>query len=173
VYGGIKLSDNSDVVFVVFPKPIRMHDDYREYLWTPSALTLRKYLKCTGTDDKRVHRMTSHVFKKFRENMINGEDGDCIDFLEIFDYGEYAVPDEFADAVMDGAADVVHELVQALELVKGNMKYLTDDDSIKLKKHINKYLKKLKDNLKGGMMPDMKYKKIIKEYYGEDSDFDE
>jgi hypothetical protein len=114
--------------------------------------------------------MSYGIFKKFRENLMNGEHGDSVDFLAIYDQGDYAVPDEFADAIIDGASDVVFELIRALELVKSNLSYLTDDDSVKLKKHINKYTKKLKNKTKEGTIPSFKYKKIIKEYYGEGSD---
>lgn len=163
-----KSMEENDVVFVVYPK-VQMHDDYKEFLWTPSALTLRKYLKYTRINPKRIHRMTYGVFKKFKTNMMSTE-GDCTDFMEIFDQGDYAIPDEYAEAIMDGACDFVYELKQLLSVASVDLGYFTDPDSIKLKKMINKYLKKLKDLDKSGMVPDFKYKKIVKEYFGEGND---
>lgn len=163
-----------DVVFIIYPKEDDLHlDDYREFLWTPSALTLRKYVKITEIDMKRVHKMTNSVFKKFKDSLINGEHGDSIEFLEIFDQGDYAAPDEFTEAVYDAASDIIFDLKAGIKVVLDDLGYLKDPDSIKLKKSLNKYLKKIEaadDASYGGILNQFKYKKLLKEYYGERKD---
>ena len=162
-----------DVVFIIYPEddPLRPDDDYREFLWTPSALTLRKYIKITETDMKRVHKMTSGVFKKFKESLLNGERGDSIEFLEIFDQGDYAAPDEFTEAVYDAASDIIFDLKAGIKVVLDDLSYLKDPDAIKLKKSLNKYLKKIEAiDSYDGMASQFKYKKLLKEYYGERKD---
>jgi hypothetical protein len=165
-----------DVVFIIYPEedPLRPDDDYREFLWTPSALTLRKYIKVTEIDMKRVHKMTNSVFKKFKESLINGEHGDSIEFLEIFDQGDYAAPDEFTEAVYDAASDIIFDLKAGIKVVLDDLSYLKDPDAIKLKKSLNKYLKKIEAidsyNAYDGMASQFKYKKLLKEYYGERKD---
>lgn len=156
-------------IFVIFPSKTEIqnyHDKpYYEFLWTNSSLVLRKYLKCTGTDEELVRPMTHSVFEKFKKRMEDDQKDYEVDFLELHDQGGgIALPDEFVEAIEEASSDVIFEVKHLAKDLIADLRYFKDPEIIKVKKSLHKLLKYFKKNPMVSL-DEFKYNKIVKEYY--------
>lgn len=163
------------MVYVVSPSKRELDngdlEPYYEFLYTSSMQEMRKYLKCTDTDEDLVHAMPLPVFEKFKKHMYE-KHGSNADFLEIYDQGGgMAIPNEYVEVVEEGASDIIFNVKNlATELVR-DLDYFKNPEFIKVKKDLNKLLKYLKKNPMSSL-EEFKYKKVIKEYYRRKDDDD-
>jgi hypothetical protein len=159
-----------ETIFVVYPSKQEVKTQLKhssqpfyEFLWTNSALVLRKYLKCTGTDESLVKQMPYPVFEKFKTQMTTDSECDT-DFLEIRDQGDIALPDEFIEAIEEASCDTIFNAkTLAKELIE-DLRYFKDPELIKVKKSLHKLLKYFKKH-QMVTLEEFKYNKVIKEYY--------